>query len=41
MIDLDHLKKVSGIVGNSAAIRQVLEMVAQVAPGGYFGVDHW
>jgi DNA-binding NtrC family response regulator len=32
MIDLDHLKKVSGIVGNSEAIRQVLEMVAQVAP---------
>ena len=32
MIDLDRLQKTSGIIGNSDAIRQALEMMAQVAP---------
>jgi len=32
MIDLDRLQKASGIIGNSDAIRQALEMMAQVAP---------
>lgn len=32
MINLDRLQKTSGIIGRSEAIRQVLEMIAQVAP---------
>mgnify|MGYP003971048467 CR=1 FL=1 len=32
MIDLDKLQKRSGIIGRSDAIRQVLEMIAQIAP---------
>ena len=32
MIDLDRLQKASGIIGNSDAIKQSLEMMAQVAP---------
>ncbi len=32
MIDLDRLQKTSGIIGNSDAIRQALEMMTQVAP---------
>jgi DNA-binding NtrC family response regulator len=32
MIDLDRLQKTSGIIGNSDAIKQALEMMAQVAP---------
>ena len=32
MIDIDRLKKQSGIIGTSDGIRQVLEMIAQVAP---------
>ena len=32
MIDLDRLQKASGIVGNSDATKQALEMMAQVAP---------
>jgi len=32
MIDLDRLQKQSGIIGTSDGIRQVLEMIAQVAP---------
>ncbi|MFQ6678591.1 MAG: sigma-54 interaction domain-containing protein [Fidelibacterota bacterium] len=32
MIDLDRLQKTSGIIGNSDAIRQSLEMMGQVAP---------
>jgi DNA-binding NtrC family response regulator len=32
MIDLDRLQKTSGIIGNSDAIRQALEMMGQVAP---------
>ncbi len=32
MIDLDRLQKASGIIGNSDAIRQSLEMMGQVAP---------
>lgn len=32
MIDLDRLQKTSGIIGRSEGIRQVLEMIAQVAP---------
>ena len=32
MIDLDRLQKTSGIIGNSDAIKQALEMMGQVAP---------
>ena len=32
MIDIDRLQKQSGIIGTSDGIRQVLEMIAQVAP---------
>ena len=32
MIDMDRLQKQSGIIGTSDGIRQVLEMIAQVAP---------
>ncbi len=32
MIEIDRLQKTSGIVGNSNAVDQVLEMMAQVAP---------
>lgn len=32
MIDLDRLQKTSGILGNSDAIKQALEMMGQVAP---------
>ncbi len=32
MIDLDRLQKTSGIVGNSDAVKQALEMIAQVSP---------
>ena len=32
MIDLDRLQKTSGIVGNSDAVKQALEMMAQVSP---------
>jgi DNA-binding NtrC family response regulator len=32
MVDTNKIKKTSGIVGNSDAIQQVLEMVAQVGP---------
>lgn len=32
MIDLERLQKTSGIIGNSDAIHQALEMMAQVAP---------
>ena len=32
MFDIDRLQKQSGIIGTSAGIRQVLEMVTQVAP---------
>ena len=31
MIDLDRLQKTAGIVGNSDAIKQALEMMAQVS----------
>ncbi len=32
MIDIEKLQSTSGIIGNSDRIRQVLEMIAQVAP---------
>jgi DNA-binding NtrC family response regulator len=32
MIDLDRLQKTTGIIGNSDAIKQALEMMGQVAP---------
>ncbi|MFQ6676624.1 MAG: sigma-54 factor interaction domain-containing protein, partial [Fidelibacterota bacterium] len=32
MTDLDQVRKVSGIIGTSDAIEQVLEMTAQIAP---------
>jgi DNA-binding NtrC family response regulator len=32
MFDIDRLQKQSGIIGTSAGIRQVLEMITQVAP---------
>jgi DNA-binding NtrC family response regulator len=32
MIDIDRLQKQSGIIGTSGKIRQVLELIAQVAP---------
>ena len=32
MLDINKLQKQSGIIGNSDAIRQVLEMIAQVGP---------
>jgi DNA-binding NtrC family response regulator len=32
MIDLDRLQKTTGIIGNSDAIKQALEMMSQVAP---------
>jgi transcriptional regulator with GAF, ATPase, and Fis domain len=32
MIDIEKLQSTSGIIGNSDGIRQVLEMIAQVAP---------
>ncbi len=32
MIDINRIKKQSGIIGNSAGINQVIEMIAQVAP---------
>ena len=32
MFDMDRLQKQSGIIGNSAGIHQVLEMIAQVSP---------
>lgn len=32
MIDIDRMQQTAGIIGNSAAIRQVIEMIAQVAP---------
>ena len=32
MIDIDRLQKQSGIIGTSDGIRQVLEMIVQVAP---------
>ena len=32
MFDMDRLQKQSGIIGNSAGIRQVLEMITQVSP---------
>lgn len=32
MIDLDRLQQLSGIIGRSDAIQEVLEMIAQVAP---------
>ena len=32
MIDIDRLQKQSGIIGTSDGIRQVLEMIAQIAP---------
>ena len=32
MVDIDRLQKQSGIIGTSDGIRQVLEMIAQVAP---------
>ena len=32
MIDIDRLQKKSGIIGTSDGIRQVLEMITQVAP---------
>lgn len=32
MIDIDRLQKQSGIIGNSDAVKQVIEMIAQVGP---------
>ena len=32
MIDIEKLQSTSGIIGSSDGIRQVLEMIAQVAP---------
>ena len=32
MIEIDRLQKKSGIIGTSDGIRQVLEMITQVAP---------
>ena len=32
MIDIQKIKKQSGIIGNSDEITQVLEMICQVAP---------
>ena len=32
MFDMDRLQKQSGIIGNSAGIHQVLEMITQVSP---------
>jgi len=32
MIDIEKLQSTSGIIGSSDGIRQVFEMIAQVAP---------